>query len=221
MLKDILSKILSIKNLPIIIADGEFPNDKFLVETLKLAKTIICCDGAIHKLIQVGIDPSYIIGDCDSLEFSILNNFHNKIIKIPDQNTNDLTKAVTFATEKLKLKKIIILGATGLREDHTIANIALLAEYINLLDEITMISDFGIFTAHINKAHLTTIPGQQLSIFTLDPKTKINCNELKWPLNNHQFNSWYQGTLNQATSDTINLTSDNSFIVFRAFNIKQ
>lgn len=220
MLQQILSQLYPIDNYNIIIANGEFPSNPYLLQLIKNSKILICCDGAIHKLSSHHITPDYIIGDCDSLQILEDGILNDRIIKIPDQNTNDLTKATHFAHNELKLNKIIILGATGLREDHTIANIALLADYINYIDEISIISEYGIFTAHNKSTKLSSIIGQQVSFFTLDPKTSISSYELKWPLKNHQFQKWYQGTLNEAIDEFINLDISGIVIVYRSFELK-
>ena len=220
MLQQILSQIYPLDKYNIIIANGEFPTHPYLIELIKNAKTLICCDGAIHKLLMHHITPNYIIGDCDSLQTLEDGILNERIIKLPDQSTNDLTKAVNFAHKELQLNKIIILGATGLREDHTIANIALLAEYIKYIDEISIISEYGIFSAHNKPTKLSTQIGQQISFFALDKDTSISSNELKWPLKNHKFDKWYQGTLNEATDELVNLDISGTIIVYRAFELK-
>lgn len=221
MLQQILSQIYHLDKYNIIVANGEFPSHPFLLGLIKNAKTLICCDGAIHKLSSYHITPDYIIGDCDSLQILEDGILNNRIIKLPDQNTNDLTKAVDFACTKLQLDNLIILGATGLREDHTIANIGLLSEYINKVNEISIISEYGIFTAHSKSTRLSTIKGQQISFFTLDHESSISCNELKWPLKSHKFLKWYQGTLNEAISNHVNIEVSGTIIVYRAFEIKK
>lgn len=221
MLNQILPQIYPLNDYHVIIAHGKFPESPYLRQLIHSAKTIICCDGAMHNLLKHTIYPDHIIGDCDSLSKEIQQYFKSKIITIADQNTNDLTKAVTFANETLKLKNIIILGATGLREDHSIANIGLLSQYIQLIDRIALISDYGIFTAHSNNICLNTVKGQQISFFTMNSNTKISCLELKWPLTDFQIDRWHQGTLNQAIDTQINLQlNGGTVIVFRAFEVK-
>ena len=216
--QQILERIYPLQQYQVIVANGEFPKAAYLHQLIRNATRIVCCDGAIHKLLQNNFNPDYIIGDCDSLELPLNEIFMDKIIRIADQNTNDLTKAVNFAKDVPQ--QIIILGASGLREDHAIANIALLSEYIKFIDNIAIISECGIFTAHNSTAKLTTLPGQQISLFTIDPQTSVSCKELKWPLINFRFQSWYNGTLNQATGTELNLHSEGTVIVYRAFDIK-
>lgn len=208
-------------NVGVIIAHGDFPKDDYLVNLLRQAQMLICCDGAIDNLIRHNIKANYIIGDCDSLSPRARELYQDRIITISSQNENDLTKAINLA-HSLKLDKVIILGATGLREDHTLANISLLEHYNKLINQVIMISDYGVFTAHQQgSTTLTTIPGQQISFFTTTPEVNINCNQLKWPLVNHKFSSWFSGTLNQATADSMTILSSGNVLVFRSFILKK
>ncbi|MFN7095224.1 MAG: thiamine diphosphokinase, partial [Burkholderiales bacterium] len=153
MLESMLTQIYSVKAQAIIIANGQFPNNSYLQQLIKDAPVKICCDGAIHQLLALHILPDYIIGDCDSISPCIKSQLKAKVIQISEQDSNDLTKAVNFA-HSLGLTKVIIVGATGLREDHTLANIALLANYTTIIEKIAIVSDFGIFTAHSGQAKL-------------------------------------------------------------------
>jgi thiamine pyrophosphokinase len=220
MLTTVLNQLYSLKNYSVIVANGLFPHSKELINILYNADKIFCCDGAINNLLKYTIQPDYIIGDCDSLSKEIKQYFANKIIEISDQSSNDLSKAFNFAINNFALTNLIILGATGLREDHTLANLSLLPEFSHKIKQTAIISDFGIITAHHHDVCLDTIIGQQISFFTFNPDTRITCAELKWPLNNFSANLWYFGTLNQATTTQINVKINNHCLIFRAFEIK-
>ena len=215
----VLPIIYPLVNYNIILADGQFPQEQIILDKINGAYNVICCDGSINKLsLYTNREPNYIIGDCDSINNELQIKYKDRIIKIADQNTNDLTKAVQLAI-KLKLKNILILGATGLREDHTLANISLLAEYIDFFNHIAILSDYGIFTAHKGSCKIRTISKQQISFFTLDAEIEISAKELKWPLCDLKLTSWKSGTLNEATNDYVNIIIKNNqkIIVYRAF----
>ncbi|MBY0379891.1 MAG: hypothetical protein K2P99_05765, partial [Burkholderiales bacterium] len=120
----------------------------------------------------------------------------------------------------LQLDNIIILGATGMREDHAIANTALLSQYSSIFKNIAIISDYGIFTVNNGKNIVKTIQGQQISFFSLHPDTIINCTGLKWNLDNFKCALWHNGTLNEAVSNTIDINSNAPVLIYRAFCIK-
>lgn len=221
MLAKILPQIYPLKDeYHVVLANGEFPHHEYLHDVIVNAQSIICCDGAVNKLVKHNIEPDYIIGDCDSLHPSIQKKYADKISKIAEQSSNDLAKALNFAKQTLELKRIVILGATGLREDHTLGNIALLLKYLDSFVTLAMISDFGIFTPHHSTSTLLTIPGQQVSFFSLNADNVFNCEELKWPLNQLKLSAWNTGTLNEATQERLTLHVTYPAIVYRTFEIK-
>ena len=112
----------------VIVADGIFPHHEIPLGYLKNAERIICCDGSAQNLILAGMQPDAIVGDLDSLSDDLANRFADRIFLDESQDTNDLTKAVSWCSE-MGYKDIVIVGATGKREDHTIGNISLLVEY--------------------------------------------------------------------------------------------
>ena len=108
----------------IIVANGSFPQTAFPLRLLHEASTVIACDGAVQALLQENIIPDAIVGDLDSLPHSIQQQYADRIHFVEDQEINDLTKSVRFAYTSGH-KEVLILGATGLREDHTLGNISL------------------------------------------------------------------------------------------------
>lgn len=202
----------------IVIADGESPKDKYLHQLLKQAHCIVCCDGAISTLEQNNIIPNYIIGDCDSLS-SFQKQKYAAILKyVPDQNSNDLTKAVNFAINELHLDDIIILGATGLREDHCLANLSLLVHYAHNIKNIILLSDYGFFRVYTGKATIATVPGQQISIFAVHNDTKVTTQGLKWDLDGLVLDSWHKGTLNQAQCSKFKMDATEAVLVYQALS---
>lgn len=202
----------------IVVADGLFPTAPFLLERLHKASVIIACDGAIRTLQKKGITPTAIVGDMDSIPHSLREKFADRLFQENDQEINDLTKAVHYA-HRIGQKEILILGATGKREDHTLGNISLLMDYQFLFDRVEMASDFGVFTAITQTTYFPSFPGQQVSLISLYPGGKITTDKLKYPLFDHCLTSWWQGTLNESQSEEFGLILSNEarFIVFRTY----
>ena len=198
----------------VILANGEFPKKQRVLNVLKTAEIIICCDGATQNLLNFGLQPSVIIGDMDSLPIEIQIKHKDKIIKNTDQNTNDLTKAINWCVDN-KINDVIIVGATGKREDHTIANIALLGRYINLLN-VKIITDYGEFIPITKTTKFDSHKGQQVSVFTITPDIEVSSQGLKYPLDNLKLLSWWLGTLNESLGNEFSLsfTGKGIFIVY-------
>lgn len=196
---------------PVILADGLFPEKQEVLSYLDKASNIICCDGSTIKLLNYGLKPDYIVGDMDTLPQKYKEQFSGIISTSVDQETNDLTKAINKALS-LGWKEVMILGATGQREDHTIGNIGLLAEHAHKL-ELQMISDYGRFIPLAESAYLPSYMGQQISIFNPIGKAKISTSHLKYPITNRTLNNFWEGTLNQADGEQFSLAFDAGVLV--------
>ena len=200
----------------VVVANGSFPQTARPLELLKDIPLIIACDGAVENLHNQKMMPTVIVGDLDSISPKMLELYADRIHMVEDQEVNDLTKAIQFA-HSAGFQKILILGATGLREDHTLGNISLLTDYTTLFERIDMISDHGIFTPLSESGTLESFPGQQISIFSVYPEGTITTEGLKWPICNRRLTAWWQGTLNEATGNTftITLSPGSKVIVYR------
>lgn len=198
----------------VIIANGEFPSHPLPVELLKNSRFTVCCDGAVDAYIQAGYVPSAIVGDLDSLSAANKERFASLIYHDSDQETNDLTKAFRFCLHQGK-KSIFILGATGKREDHTIANISLLTDYMEEA-QVEMVTDYGIFTPLKGDSVVECLPGQQISLFCMD-SCPLTTEGLKYPLHQRAITQWWQATLNEALTNCFTLRTEGSVVVFRVF----
>jgi len=201
----------------IILANGEFPENPILLEKLLRATMVICCDGAIQKLLDFGIIPNFIVGDMDSISEENKIKFADILVPIRDTDTNDLTKSVKFCIKK-GFKNVEILGATGKREDHTLGNISLLTDYIDELTSVKMVTDYGVFTPISQTTTFESFANQEVSIFSITPETLITTENLTYSVKNHSFRSWWEGTLNRSLSEQFTIEmSGGKVVVFQAF----
>lgn len=195
----------------IILANGIYPTHQNPLAVLNSGLPIICCDGAVTKLDQHNKTPFAIVGDLDSVPQVLKEKYSNCLYPNPDQETNDLTKAVEWTIVR-GFKKITILGATGLREDHTLGNISLLANYSKKA-EVKILSDHGCFSAFCGTKTYICRPKEQISIFSLTPSEPITTVNLKYPLNHQPLTSWWQGTLNETTDESFTIKSSNATVI--------
>ena len=122
----------------VVVANGSFPQTALPLRLLHEASVVIACDGAIEALDKAGITPAAIVGDLDSIPSCFRERYADRIHIVEDQEINDLTKSVRFAHRSGE-QEVLILGATGLREDHTLGNISLLMDYAPLFRRIEML----------------------------------------------------------------------------------
>lgn len=200
----------------VIVANGLFPTRPEVLEKLEEAEFVIACDGAILNLEGHRV-PDVIVGDLDSVSEELRQRYSDRIFPVTEQETNDLTKAVHYAREN-GFREILILGATGLREDHTLGNISLLLEYVGEFDRVEMLSDYGLFTPLIQTTTLESFPGQQISLFSLSPHGAISVRGLRYPIENRRLYSWWEATLNEGVGNefTVILQEEAKILVYRA-----
>jgi thiamine pyrophosphokinase len=112
---------------------------------------------------------------------------------------------------------VAILGATGIREDHTLGNISLLADYNRDIKAI-MFTDTGSFRVFDRTVTIDSFPGQQVSLFSIDPDLAVTSDGLRYPLQDLKLASWWRGTLNEAINDCFTLVFEGgNLIVFMEY----
>lgn len=198
----------------VIIANGRFPTHPTPLSYIERASFIVCCDGAANEFIEIGGKPNAIVGDCDSISKENIVRFADILYPNNDQETNDLTKSVQFCVDK-GMKDIIIVGGTGKREDHTLGNISLLAEYVYIAN-VVMATNWGIFTPINTTTQFKSFIGEQVSIFSID-HTKVSSQNLKYPLSNRILSNWWEGSLNESLDESFTIKTTNRIIVFQAY----
>lgn len=112
-----------------IVCNGEFSLSLELEKLLNQAAFIIAADGGLSHLDVLGIAPSVIVGDMDSVEPSLLDKYRTpKLTASRDKSETDTELAIKHCFES-GYTKIFLIGATGGRLDHEMANIGLAAMY--------------------------------------------------------------------------------------------
>ena len=187
----------------VILANGAFPSHPAPLAALHAAERIVCCDGAAEKLVAAGFVPAAIVGDLDSLPVGLRKRFGDYLHPDAGQNDNDLAKAFRYCLQE-GWRELIILGATGLREDHTLGNLGWLADFASQA-EVSLLTDTGIFSAIVRLTRFDSQPGQQVSFFTFDGQTFLNAGGLRYPVVNLRPTRWWQATLNEAVGDSFDV----------------
>ena len=202
----------------VILANGTFPTAPQPLAILDNAARIVCCDGAAIALMESGRMPTAVIGDLDSISAELRQKLAPMIVHVTEQETNDLNKAFRYCLSQ-GWTDIVILGATGKREDHTLGNISLLVDFAQKVPGIKMVTDDGIFEVMLESGTSEALVGQQISIFAMEPDTHIESQNLKYPLNGLAPNRWWQATLNESLATTFTLTfpEKHPLLIYKAF----
>ena len=191
----------------VILANGSFPRRKCLLETLRAAARIVCCDGAAANLLRAGLEPDLVVGDLDSLDPALKKRFGKRLVHESEQETNDLSKAFR-ACMAHGWRSIVILGAGGRREDHLLGNASLLPLYAAAGADVRMETDYGTFLPVLKSASFRRPVGTKVSVFSFHPEMPVTASGLKYPLDKLRLPFWWCGTLNETTAPEFSLTFD-------------
>ena len=191
----------------VILANGSFPRRKCLLETLRAAARIVCCDGAASALLRAGMEPDLVVGDLDSLDPVLKKRFGRRLVHESEQETNDLSKAFRACMAR-SWRSIVILGAGGRREDHLLGNVSLLPMFAAAGADVRMETDYGTFLPVLKSASFRRPAGTKVSIFSFHPEMPITASGLKYPLDKLRLPFWWCGTLNETNAPEFSLAFD-------------
>lgn len=202
----------------VVVANGEVPDSELSLSILNDKRRIVCCDGALQKLLSVNIIPDVVVGDGDSMNSKLLDCVENHQIPYhPDRSEeyNDLQKALKYCQAN-GYDDVLLLGCGGLREDHLIANLSILVMYSETMN-LTMLTEHGVFNVLRGAATLPSLPGMQVSVFPSNLQTKLTFDGLKYPVKNRSFNWLWEGSLNEALDDAFTVEADDAepVVVYR------
>ena len=196
----------------VLIANGKKPKNKIIIDILQNAKNIICIDNGYELASELNITPSVVIGDLDSVDISKVNQ-SVIIIKEEDQNTNDLEKALNYCLSK-NIRDIILVGATGKRDDQNLATILISLDYIEQLN-IEILSDLYSIKFVNGKREFETEPMKEVSLISMDKENIITTQGLKYNLEKSKLLSATHGISNYSIGKNFSISSLSPLIVFR------
>ena len=210
-----------------ILANGKFPGKKSSIELITASDFLICCDGAASKILDLDIEPDIIIGDMDSIDDATLDKLSDRIKEINDQSSNDLSKALKWLINK-NIDSVIVLGADGLRDDHSLSNILLFLEnsYPYKINIITDHGEFDVINTSLLEPHgglysqsFSSFKGQGVSVFCSDRQSTFQSTGLRYKLENFSFDKLYGAALNVSKGSHFSIACDSdntNILVYRA-----
>lgn len=180
-----------------IIANGEPPTKTLVKQLLPEVDLIIAADGGANSCVELGLKPNYIVGDLDSVTEETKRFFPDATtIPMIDQNFRDLEKTIAFALTR-NPQRLIIFAAFGRRSDHTFSNL-LVAAALDTDVPVEILDDWGRLTWLKSGNHqLSGIPGNAVSLFSINPVQQLFLEGFKYNLSNEDFEPFFNGTSNQ------------------------
>jgi thiamine pyrophosphokinase len=170
----------------IIFANGSLPDLEPARRLIRPGDVLLAADGGTRHALALGLMPSIVIGDLDSLsetDRQRLENAGTRLLQRPrDKNATDLELALYYALEQ-GYTQVVILAALGGRLDQTLANLALLTD--PRLSALDMRLDDGVEEAWFTRRE-AQVRGARGDLLSLIPwggaVAGVRTQGLRWPL---------------------------------------
>lgn len=194
-----------------VIAGGVFPSEETLKKYLTDIDYLICADSGANSINKLEIKPDILVGDFDSIDKKVIEKLEKaecEILKFPpEKNYTDTELALSILMEK-GCNHIVLLGCTGGRMDHFMANLILLKKCMIKNIKSVMIDDYNEIRM-INKN--VTIEGKKGDYFSLysygDKVEGLSIDGAKYPLSNYTLeNSDGLVTSNEFLGDKVQIS---------------
>jgi thiamine pyrophosphokinase len=206
----------------VVISGGHPVSIKKAGSFLDEADYIICADKGAEYAEAYGVVPDLIVGDMDSADKSRLSEtMLSKIVISPrEKDYTDTHLAVMNAIEN-KADEITMLCATGLRSDHSLANIRLLLLIADYGVAGKIVDDENTISLCTGETEFVGKTGTTISIISLaDTTTGITLDGFKYPLENHDAGlMWTTGISNEIISPAARISIESGcLLVFEIHN---
>jgi thiamine pyrophosphokinase len=175
----------------LIIANGEACSLALMHELMEWAPKVVVLDGALPRVLELGLKVDVWLGDFDSgaeeelLKGDFANSpqlSHIQRVHTPDQEFTDLQKAFHFLLGD-GFSAVNVVWATGRRQDHHFNNIFTLARYSDRLT-INFLDDYGRVFASPKKFKKWYPKNTDLSLIPCGKAVGVTTQNLVWNLNN-------------------------------------
>ena len=195
----------------VLVANGEKPVSNYAKQLIKEINLKICVDSNLSIFRELDIEPDVIIGDMDTVEINTASS-KSTIVVVEDQNKTDLEKSFNYCIAE-NIKNIYIIGATGERDDHNLANILIAQQYSDILNIEIVTNYFQIFFVNGSKEILEK-KHRNLSMISLIADNRITTSGLEYNLSDQKLNSFSHGISNQIISDKCLIKAKEKLILF-------
>ena len=180
---------------------------------------IYAVDGGLEVADRAGLMPDYLVGDFDTAEAELVASYEGRCVTlrhVPEKDATDTELAVDDALKR-GADEIVLLGATGSRMDHTIANIHMLYRIL-LQGRVGRIINENNRISLYNKSFSVkkdTLFGTYLSFLPfLGTVTNVSLKGVKYPLTGAELTAGNSlGVSNEVTEETVEVSFSTGYLL--------
>ncbi|MCI9406322.1 MAG: thiamine diphosphokinase [Oscillospiraceae bacterium] len=197
-----------------IIGAGELEPDFLSDFSWRADDFIICADGGLRYAKQAGIRPDLLVGDQDSFTEGFPEGIPALTCR-PEKDDSDMMLALKEGISR-GYQEFVLLGATGGRFDHTLANLQTVAYgleqgvFVTIADRYNLIS-----MLREDTVFLPRMDGCYLSVFSYTPSCEgVTLSGVKYPLSGAKLTNWFPlGLSNEILAQSAQITVEKGTLV--------
>jgi len=163
---------------------------EMVIQTEKITY-VVGVDHGMDYLYQIQYKPDILLGDFDSCDKKVLAYYTKMGVKRQNYKVDKDATDTHLAFEHLKemgMDKIIVLGSTGTRIDHTIGTLMVASKYAKFL-EIIVLNKYNRINIVYNKKAIKKSHYTYLSILPLTEEVKgVTLTGVAYPVEKATFN---------------------------------
>ena len=166
----------------VIIGNGVIDNYDKIRTKLRQDDYIVCADGGYKHAKLLGVKPAVVVGDMDSIGD---NDYDGEIINLPiRKDFTDSEVCIKYILLK-HFEEVMMLGFTGKRQDHSLANLFLLKQFQDTETDAYIVDEHNEIRFTKNENIIYGRKGNIVSIIPVTGDlTGVTTDGLDYPLNN-------------------------------------
>lgn len=152
-----------------------------LEQALAVAPLLVAADGGADRALSLGQPPDWVIGDMDSISAPARRLIPaERVLEISEQDSTDFAKCLG----RIDAPLIMTVGFAGLRLDHTLAALTVMARPHGA--RVVMLAPEDVVMLCPPRLTLPLMPGTRVSLFPMGP-ARGTSQGLEWPIDGIDF----------------------------------
>ena len=164
-----------------ILSGGAIFDYEYIKKQIKEGDTLICADSGYNHAVKMGLVPSIVVGDFDSI-----GDIPDDVPCLRYPSRKDLTDteiAIDYARSK-GFQDFLLIAAMGSRIDHSLTNIMLLKNVLENRENAVIVDEHNKIMITNSYLRLYEPPGSIVSLIPLSDCMGVTTENLEYPLCN-------------------------------------
>lgn len=180
---------------------------------------VYAVDGGLAVAEAAGIVPDYLVGDFDTADAGLVARYEKKCVTVRHQPEKDATDTELAIEEAIGngAEELILLGATGSRMDHTMANIHMLYKVLQMGKTAQIINENNRISMHCRafRKKKEELFGTYVSFLPFFGEvTGVTLTGVKYPLEGKTLTAGSSlGISNEAVEDVIGVSFEKGYLL--------